>query len=355
VNGATWWYNNDDGKVLSEIQHPTIQSDPIGVQAQTIEYTKNIMNPATGKLELHNCVCEIKPVDFVIQISAVKGTGSYTWKNTQLWYALDSIVWQNAFKVTPDSNLANNSLTYTASYYRGAFPIIAWIGQYQNDVWTDQNGLEHKGFPTDTALNFFGLTPDLSGRFIDLYTNASNTYTVSLGSTQAQNTADMNQNQLDAYLAPNVLPDPRLSETAFFKITLDNFGPYIQPTGLLGSMSSVTTWYPAVYYRVRVVYAVYGDYVYQWNTQNAANVGYTNSTWTVRTTTSDTSVDPLTGLLNGIGALFSNPFTWILILLFCGIGVVVLWILAPVISKALSKVAAINVYGVRSGFRFNGG
>ncbi len=326
-NGADWWYANDNGKVRSEIQHPVIQGDPVGVDAQTIEYYQYT------KTGIKQIVCQIKPVDFVIQIDAENGAGVYTWKDTSIWYALDSVAWQNAFVSNPQNNISNSSSNgahFSSSQYRGAYPIIAWIGEYQDDVWKDSSGVQHVGYPDDRAQSRMQLNPSMQGRYIDLYSGAGSTYNLALSQSQSQSNSNKNPQNM---ASPSALPDSRMATTTYFKITMSEFGAYVQNQGLGGSATSYKEWYPAVYFRVRVVYAIYGEYVYQWNEKNAGNMGYTNSTWTARTTTTNTYTDPFTGAWQGLMNYFTDPlnrFWWGLFLIIVILGVcalVLFWFL----------------------------
>jgi len=325
--GTDYAYKGGSSKIRSEIQHPVIQSDPIGVSPQTIEYYQQ-----TSK-GIKQVVCQIKPVDFVIQISAVTGSGAYTWKDVNLWYVLDSVVWQNAFISNPSDNISNSTLKFSTSSYRGAYPIIAWIEGYKDNIYTDSvTNTIKTGYPDDKTYNYVQTNPSLEGRYIDLYSAASGTYDLALSSESGESISDANVKQK---CSPNNLPDNRLSTTAYMKIGLTNFGAYVQPTGIFGSYSSSTTWYPSTYYRIRVVYAIYGEYVYQWNSANAGNVGYNNNTWQVRTTTTNTNIDPITGAWNaavkGWNDFWSNPFSGIgvavffLIIIFGGIILLLFW------------------------------
>ena len=298
LNGPDWWYYHGDGKLKIEIQHPTLNDDPIGFKTQTLTYYKYV--PTQNGTEIHKVVVNIIPADFVIQISSVPGSGIYNWRDATLWFMLDTVTWQNAYKSSPppDPNpLTNETVKFLASNYRGAFPIIMWIGEYKDPIVVSQSQTQ-KQLPPEKILQSAQLNPDLNGRYIELYINPSTTYTITTNKDVLNNP--------ESALNPDILPDPRFAETTYFKITLLRFGPYVEPTGILGSYSSYNEWYPAVYYRLRVVYAVANEYVYLWTSSQAQSLGY--SGWEVRKTEQIQVTDPITAFFKSISEWFSNPW-----------------------------------------------
>ena len=313
VNGPGWWYDHDQGAVRSEVQRPAlILGDPIHISKREIVYYKYVQKSPT-EIEIHKMVCQIVPADFIIQISSVPGEGVYTWRNFRIWYALDTVTWLNAYAKEPpqDPNpLTNETVKFISANYRGAFPIIAWIEEYKDWVWKDEQGKTTSNPPDQNAISFCQLDPSLEGRFIDLYTSPGSTYQLYLSSDVLSN-SDL----LAEALKPNNLPDPRFAETVYFYITLTKFGPYVKPTGVLGSYSSFEVWYPSVFYRLRVEYAVYGEYVYLWTKETAEEAGYQyggeeegKGEWEVRETEEETYTDPLTSLINSVMNFLANPF-----------------------------------------------
>jgi len=337
MNGPGWWYDHGGGEILTEVQRPMLTSDPIGVGTQQLTYYKYTKVSDT-QVQINKIMVCIIPADFVIQISAVPGKGIYTFKGITEWFSLDSVSWLNAYSTMPpqDPNpLTNDTTKFVSSNYRGAFPIIAWIGKYEDTLYTTDAGSKNTAPPDQNAQQYVQLQPDLAGRFISLYTSASSTYDLGLQSNVVQD-----PNLLAQALSPDtvnwMLPDPRFSQTVYFSITMSSFGAYVQQTGQVGTYSSYTEWYPSVYYRLRVVYALAGDWVYLWTAKTAADVGYTPDTWTIRNGTVLVYKDPLTALLENVGGWLSNPFNqlWVLFIILVAV-VLVVTILNPGLWMAL--------------------
>ena len=306
LNGPGWWYEHDNGAVRVELERPRLEDDPIGMSYPVIEYYKYVQKSAT-EVEIRKYVVRIIPADFKVQISAVRGSGVYTWKNVNLWICLDTVTWMNAYasQPPPDPNpLTNETVKYLSGNYRGAFPIIAWIGQYQGWVWEKDDGAKYENPPDLTAPNFCQLAPDLRGRFIDLYTKPGTRYELMLSADKLKS-----PELIAEALKPDALPDPRFAETVYFYITLVNFGAYVQPLGGWPAYySSYAVWYPSVFYRLRVVYAVWGEYVYLWTKKTAEQVGYTEETWQVRVSEKgEEYTDPFTAFIRSIQNWLANP------------------------------------------------
>lgn len=293
-------YKYGPGEIRSEVSRPLFMTDPLK-PTQTLTYDKKI-RISSNQVEIHRFTVNIIPAEFVIQISAVPSQeGVYTWTNTRIWYVLDTVVWENAFPGTLASTLSleNSSTVLLASNYRGAFPILGWIDKYQDWTWTKPDGSSNTVPPDSMAAAFCQLDPSLEGREITLYTAPDSTYNRMLSSDIVND-----EEFLRKALEPNNLPDPRFAQTVYFYITLTNFGAYIHHTGFLGMTREI--YFPAVYYRLRVVYAVYGEWVYLWTAQSAAQVGYYPETWQVRNATKVTQYDPITKFWLDLSSAFNN-------------------------------------------------
>ncbi len=337
LNGPSPWYAGDSGGLKSEVKTPEVidvsQTQTLGVlnKPETLTYYKYVQTSPTT-VEIHKSVVEIKPVDFVIQISSVPGAGLYTWKDVNLWYTLDTVTWMNAYASSPppDPNPLTNSTTkYISGNVRGAFPILGWISEYKDWTWTDPStSASRNTAPDDNAVNFVQLNPDLTGRFISLYTSPTSTYDLALSQDVLNNQDLVNQ----ALNPANTLPDPRFAQTVYTHIDLNSFGPYVKPTGVLGSYSSFTVWYPSVYYKIRMVYAFYGEYVYLWTDERAASLGYNEGTWQIREPTVTTTISPFDAFLNGISTWLQNPFNliglsgFVALLFFGAVAIVLFWL-----------------------------
>jgi len=304
VNGPTWWYDHDSGGLRSEIQRPTMQDDFFGLANKQITYYKYV-DRGDGDIEIKQVVVDMVPVDFVLQISAVPGNGIYTWENVKLWYALDSVAWMNSYanRPPPPSESPVEGAKLLSSNFRGGFPIIAWVGEYRDWVWQDNEGKYISYPPDENAVAYVQIDPSLEGRYIDLYTSPSSKYQLML-SNQILN----NPKLVEDALNPDNLPDPRFAETVYFHLTLNKFGPYVKHTGkIVSKWLTYETWHPSVFYKVRAVYAVYGEYVYLWTNEEAENVGY--GEWEARTSTKTSETNWLSDWLSGVGDWLSNPLT----------------------------------------------
>jgi len=352
ISGPSFWYQKDGGEIRSEIQHPVLRDEPGGLGSDELTYYKYVQR-SDGSVEIRKVVVYLIPVDFIIGMSDVPGKGAYTFQGTQLWYSLDAVTWMNAYKSMPPADpnpLTNDTTKYLSSSTRGMFPIIAWISGYQdaanNPKYTSIQGLETGTLPDPNIASFVQLTPSLQGRFIDLYTSPSSTYDLGLS-------ADVvgNSELLEQALSPSNMPDPRFQSTVYFKITLNSFGAYIKPTGILGSFSSYEVWHPSVQYRVRALYAVSGEYVYLWTAKAANDSGYSydppDETWQPRNDTVLTYTDPITGWFNWLGQSWrnwwANPINWLALFLMVGM------ITAVVVIIFLLYVGAVKLRGSRSG------
>ncbi len=325
LSGPEWYYTNDGGQVRSEVQRAQLTGDPLSGTTKTLEYYKYVQINET-KVQIKKVVVNLVPAEFILQLSIVPGKGVYTWEGQRLWYTLDTVTWMNAYASSPPADpdpLTNDTTKLMSSNYRGAFPIFAWVDEYKDWVWTDSLG-NMKSVPPDTnAASFVQLDPSLEGRTIDLYTSPSQTYDLMLNSEILTNPA-----LLEAALKPDSLPDPRFAQTVYTYITLSHFGAYVKPTGPLGGYSSNEIWYPSIFYELRVVYALYGEYVYLWTKQAAQDAGYDDDEWQVRNTTHEVWDSPISSFIKGLQSWFGQNalFIWLII----GVAVIfVIYMLLP--------------------------
>ena len=272
LNGPWWWYDHDQGILRSEHERPALMmDDPIGYGSRTtiLEFYVQKWTETEGNAEYEywkKYVVYIVPADITLELSVSEGV--YNWKDIKLWYVLDNVLWANAFteKMMVDPNPPQGAFL-NAYNYRGAFPLIAWVGGYTPWQWYDEATDTWKENPPDTkAEKHTSLDPSYEGRIIDLYTAPGQRYELLL-------TADMvsNQELLEEAVA-KALPDPRFSRTAYFYITINRLGAYVQPE--MQFAQRYTTWYPVVHYRIRTIWAVYGEYVYMWTKEEAEKNEY---------------------------------------------------------------------------------
>ena len=266
-NGPWWWYEHDLGTLRSEHERPALMmDDPIGYGSRTTVLEFYVQKWTSGEYEYwKKYVVYIVPADITLEISVSEGL--YNWKDIKLWYVLDNVVWANAFaNRMPDPNPPEGAIL-NAYNYRGAFPLIAWVGGYTPWQWYEPTSNTWKSNPPDSkAEKHTDLDPSYDGRIIDLYTKPGQRYELLL-------TADIISNQeLLKEAVAKALPDPRFSRTAYFYITINKLGAYVQPE--MKFAQRYVTWYPVVHYRIRTIWAVYGEYVYMWTKKEAERNEY---------------------------------------------------------------------------------
>ncbi|MCW1309112.1 MAG: hypothetical protein QXP04_00290 [Candidatus Nanoarchaeia archaeon] len=313
------YYPRDRGQLHSEVQsHALFYDDPIKAPFETIEYFKYEKVSET-EVRIVKYVVRLVPVDFIIQIDIPPGSGWYHFKDVSIWYQMSSYTWANAYMKSPppDPNpLINSSVKYLSSNYRGAFPICVWIQGYE-DYLTFRKDLTTKTTTVDSeAIKYAVLRPDKAGRYIDLYTSPNSKYY--LFTNQILSDPEYAKKALE----PSALPSPEFARDVWFKITVVEMGAYVKPLryGILGDIADREIWYPSVCYRIRALYAVYGEYVYLWTTQKAQTYSYPQ--WETRTPV--IIEEERGGLFTGILKWFENPFNVI------GLGVFILFSIAVV-------------------------
>lgn len=266
------------------------------------------------------------------------GTGSGwregEWSDMVLWFRLDFHVWDNAYY---DDWLDDpEDQVYTTEYggiviskerkvepdaYRGGFPIAGWIqgwekagwtsdvvaGEQQSPVWYDVKG-PGTGIYTDDQLHELRdilmskveFSPGMVGQFISLYDEPEVQFSYETSNTNYQPDS----------LAQSVkTPDTSMKKVMYFPINVENFGTYAEAHtwGLTG----YTVYYPSAYFRVRMIYGVYGTFKYLWTEELAKDpvIKYPEEIERHGTTVIHTSgpLTPFADLVGGIGGWFSNP------------------------------------------------
>lgn len=261
------------------------------------------------------------------------GTGSGwtegSWNTVELWYAIYWQEWLNAFSqsdFTSNENIPDYLLSRTGQFnIRGGFPIAGWVQNYEIPMQTSygtvgniytfttsdsQSTIAGSQLSLSTLSNILTnihLDPDLEGNFVDLFTQASDQYSLPIYGLPAGN-ASLNSVQTAGL---NHNPDPQtLLPTEYFKITIPNLGTYAEPIGWYG-ISGWRVYYPAVSYLMRFIFGVYGTHTYVWTVSTAAGEGY-NATqnyevppaqWQSKTV--DIATSP--GLITAFADWFLNP------------------------------------------------
>jgi len=325
------------------IPEVNIHGDPLGgpggpTDVRYIEYhTAQIQDG--NQITFTKYVIHVVPVDFIIQMS-VRGDRWCGWSDTHLWFKLDTVVWRNAFTGGQVQQIQEwldqdppEGATISAYSFRGGFPIWGWVGEWDPIVWVDEQDRETQ--PPQEAYDNVRISPSLEGREITLYTAPSYTVEHEGGDgelpaygppgipdqdgIQAFSIIDFpsdlsNPDIMDNYLVSWIpdLPDPDFATTVYTPIYIDKFYPYSQEGPWWNHW--VDEWYPTTYMRVRILYAIYGEFVYLWTEEEAEDLDYE---WETRTSQYKYSAGPWEALA-GIGGWLANPWGMASIILILG-------------------------------------
>lgn len=344
---VTSWPITSDADYYSTLQiereRPTvsqvnIHGDPLGEtegpsQVRYIEYYTPRITEGNQISFTKYCI-HVIPVDFVVQMS-VRGSKEVGWSDTHLWFMLQTTVWRTAFTESQVAQIQEwldrdppENATLSAYDYRGGFPIWAWIGEWDPLVWYDEE--ERETQPPQEALDNVRFTPSLEGREIDLYTTAS--YEYSLDLEAKQNVAD--PDRLEDILIGEIaaLPDPDFATTVYFPIYLEKFYPYYETGPWWDPWEA--QWYPTTYMRVRLMYAIYGEFNYLWTEEEAEDQDYE---WETRYSTYKYQEGPWE-FLHSLGSWMVSPsgiITTLMVL--AAIVLIALILLNPKLITALFK------------------
>lgn len=304
---------------------------------------------------------------YLVPSESDAGTGSGwregEWGDTIVsWFMLDWTVWDNAYKdswlddpevnvfdTMYDGEVLNKEKTWE---YRGGFPIAGWIQGWEKAGWTSDFGADESPlwFETrsseskiytveqladlkDALMSKVQFAPSLVGQFISLYNEPSASFNYEADMYESSDFS--NPDAITKYVES---PDSRMKKTMYFPINILNFGTYADPTGFL----SWRVFYPSCYFRIRVLYGVYGKFLYLWSEELAKDptVDYPDEIerhGTLVIHQRSTGLDWLTSWLTSI---FSNPFFLFLIILICVIVLIVLLaIFVPGVLTLASQVA----------------
>jgi hypothetical protein len=326
--------------VQSDIQLEDIsrQGDPLhwndsDVQAgRQIEYwtMKAVKTSETSEKVTYSYVytkqkCLITPAEFWIgfyvdpaQQNAQTGSGwrEGEWHNVQLWFTLRWDTWNNAYQKVwandndPNVNRAyypNGTVTSTeppSEQFGTGFPIAAFIKGWEKagwdssswesgpvsnpnevyPVWLQTRGTSQTQYTPNDLANLkdalmakASTSPGLVGDFLTLMDAPGSGFTY-----EAKETDFSDANLVNALKAP----DTRMKSTMYFPVTVSDVGTYSEVTSaFLGIPTSWRIYYPSVYYRVRILYGVIGNFTYLWteDVAKSALVNYPNETERVGT------------------------------------------------------------------------
>ena len=305
--GATFYTTLQVERERPSVSEVNIHGDPLGeglspTQVRYIEYHTPRITEGNQISFTKYCI-HVVPVDFTVQMS-VRGDNSWGWEDTHLWFMLQTTVWRTAFTEGQVAQIQEwldrdppENATLSAYDYRGGFPIWAWIGEWDPLVWYDEE--ERETQPPQEALDNVRFSPSLEGREIDLYTEPS--YQYSLDMEDESNVAD--PEKLESILIGKVaaLPDPDFGTTVYFPMYLEKFYPYYETGPWFDPYRH--EWYPTTYMRVRLMYAIYGEFNYLWTEEEADDQDYN---WTTRSSQYKFSAGPWE-FLHSLGSFLVSP------------------------------------------------
>lgn len=351
--------------LMVERERPTIpqvniHGDPLGgpggpTDVRYIEYHTAQIQDGT-QISFTKYVIHVVPVDFIVQMS-VRGDRWAGWSDTHLWFKLDTVVWRNAFTSSQVDQIQEwldrdppEGATISAYSFRGGFPIWGWVGEWDPMAWYDED--EREDQPPQEALDNVRIYPSLEGREITLYTSPSYTQIgessgelpvygppgiPESGGVQAFSIIDFpsdlqNPDIMDTYLVSWIpdLPDPDFATTVYTPIYIEEFYPYYEEGPWFDHW--VEEWYPTTYMRVRILYALYGEFVYLWSEEEAESLDYD---WETRTSQYKYSAGPWEAL-HGLGAWSVSPWgISSIILILGGVFIAIVLITNPGILTAI--------------------
>lgn len=348
--------DRDTGSVLNginvqvRIEKPTMEDinkkgDPLGknpTQIAWYSYETEKSEEGTAITWKHYEVYVV-PVDFAIEL-AVRPTQDLDvgdFKMFDLWFVIDTVTWINAFTYDQYALLKENppANTIISAYsFRGGFPIWAWVGAWEPWQVKGRDGNLDKFYdPADLTPEerseleqHLQLMPSFGGTEVTLYTSPGYIYDRIFATDIIKN-----PDSLKTMIAGSLpgLPDPRFAQTVYFCLTLINYGALKREGGWW-----ITYWhkeyYPVSTLRIRVLYAIYGEWIYKWTKEEAQKQEYH---WENRTSTITGDKSVWDKFLGGIGSWFSNPLNqlWIFFILLIVV-VSIITILNPGIWTAVA-------------------
>jgi len=268
------------------------------------------------------------------------------WQNIQTWFRLDFNVWDNAYYDEwindPKLNIfasefggvvANQQRLYE---YRGGFPIAGWIQGWEkagfasdfpgeerfSDIWIETKGMQSKTYSIDllgdkknVLMSRVQFSPGLIGSTISLFDEPASQFSYTTPSDAGSHT--------DATKRVKS-PDSRLKKVMYFPMTIQNFG-----TLALGDWwNGWTVYYPTTYFRIRMLYGVYGKFTYLWTEETAKALEYPGFE------RRGTTIIHAPGLWENLGGW---TFNWILIaIIFIALGIIFLVFIGPFLGFGLS-------------------
>jgi hypothetical protein len=341
----------------SQQQTTVIQYQPSASSIQgdaNRDLVKTVNNDGTTSYTLTKRSFLLVPADLHIAFSIppvnsksfhMSGWQEGDWMPMQFWFKLDFFTWQQQGdpwnRIDGSSewdagywklNDANTTVTKQSNPYTpgGGFPVSGWIQGYLVNVPQTTNWdalldtLKPSGqvkagtfSPIDAKTNFY---PSLLGRAIELYSSPGQTGKVTLD-TKGQD-AIIQEAKTFPWAGGATVP-------AYFPITMNGFGTATEGNPYGGGW---TVHYPAVNYRIRLIFCVWGTFNYLWTVQTAKDNGYPG--WETR---SSTTVHVSGWWEIVMDWLMNNP--WVILVIIIGVIAVIVIVLAVVAPWLLPRTA----------------
>lgn len=358
-----------------QLQDINRQGDPLGwntsdpTAGKRIEYwSKTVVKEETNSTILYhwNLTKEsfiVVPAEFWVgfylvpaQKDADTGSGwrEGEYQNIVAWFKLDFSVWDNAYREpwldNPQTNVFDTPHNGTIiaedrQYdYRGGFPIAGFIEGWEKAGWTSKGknaespqwyetrGTETGAYTIDQLYNLRNVlmakcsfAPSLVGQFLSLYDAPSSSFAYEAQSSLGD----------DAVTQKVKTPDSHMQKTMYFPINIQNFGTYVEGDWWNG----YKVYYPSAYFRVRMLYGVYGNFTYLWTEELAKSPTVNYPAEPERHGTTVISTTGAGSWFSGITSWFSSPFNqlWIFFVLIVAVVLVV-----SVLNPGLWSILAIN-------------
>jgi hypothetical protein len=188
--------------------------------------------------------------------------------------------------------------------------VWAWVGGWEPwqvsgrdmnpDKWYDPSDLT-SGERSELQQHL-QIMPSYSGCEAALYVRPGYEYTRLYSSDYIRDPGRLGE--ILAGMLPG-LPDPRFASTVYLHVTLINYGAMKREWGW-GPWYGHREFYPSSYLRIRILYAIYGEWVYLWSRSEAERQGYR---WENATSTITGERSLWDRLVGGLAGWLSSPWT----------------------------------------------
>lgn len=209
-----------------------------------------------------------------------------------MWFRLDFNTWDNAYKDAwlddPKQNVFTSEFNGTIlnqekiNDYRGGFPIAGWVQGWEKagisktlteeegPVWANRRGAHGDAYYTadqladikNKLLSKCQISPGMIGSFISLYNEPNVNFQYKSDLTE------QDFNNIKGVTDDVKTPDSTMYKVMYFPMTIENFGTLTEVAGsVVGVPTAWDVYYPEAYFRMRMIYGVYGTFKYLWTEQ----------------------------------------------------------------------------------------